>query len=114
MKAKEKTAKESMEIKNSSTCSDRDCQFHGGLKTRGRIFQGIVVKKFDRRITIVFERMVYLIKYERYMKSRTKIHARLPSCMKEQVNIGDLVRVQECRPLSKIIHCVFMEVIKKG
>ena len=80
--------------------------------TRGRIFEGIVIKKFHKRITIEFERMVYVKKYERYAKSKTKIHARLPEIMQDQVNVGDLIQVQECRPLSKIIHFIVTKKIK--
>jgi small subunit ribosomal protein S17 len=92
--------------------SDRDCPIHGNLKARGRFFEGRVIRKFTNRVTIEFERMVYVKKYERYSKSRTKIHARLPTCMEEEINLGDLIRVQECRPLSKIINFVVIKKIK--
>jgi len=93
-------------------CNDVKCHVHGNLKTHGKIFEGKVIRKFSKRITIEFERMIYVRKYERYTKSRTKIHARLPDCMNKEINIGDLVRIQECRPLSKIIHFVVIEKIK--
>jgi small subunit ribosomal protein S17 len=80
--------------------------------TRGRTFEGIVTKKFPKRIVIEFERMIYVRKYERYAKLKTKIHARLPDSMEKNINLGDLVRVHECRPLSKIIHFVVIEKIK--
>lgn len=96
------------------SCNDGKCHIHGSLRARGRIFEGTVTKKFPKRIVIEFERMVYVRKYERYKKSKTKIHARLPDCMEEKINEGDLVRVQECRPLSKIIHFVVIEKIKEG
>ena len=94
------------------SCADAQCPFHGSLSARGRSFKGIVVNKFPRRICIVFERTIYVKKYERYMKKRTKLHARLPSCLKEQVNLGDFVEIRECRPLSKIIHFVAIKKIK--
>jgi len=87
-------------------CNDKDCHIHGGLKARGRVFKGKVIKKFHKRVLIEFERMIYIRKYERYAKSRTKIHARLPTCIEKEINVGDLIKVQECRPLSKIIHFV--------
>ena len=93
-------------------CKDKDCPVHGNLKTRGRIFKGKVIRKFHKRITIEFERMIYVRKYERYAKSRTKIHARLPICIQDKIQIGDLVKIQECRPLSKIIHFVVLGKIK--
>ena len=97
-----------------AVCNDRNCHIHGHLRTRGKVFEGVVIKKFPKRIVIEFERMIYVRKYERYKKSKTKIHARLPVCMENEINIGDLIKVQECRPLSKIIHFVVIEKIKSG
>ena len=96
----------------SASCNDKDCHVHGNLKVRGRFFEGKVIKKFHKRVTIEFERMIYIRKYERYAKSRTKIHARLPVCMANEIKVGDLIKVKECRPLSKIIHFVVIEKIK--
>ncbi|PJE58385.1 MAG: 30S ribosomal protein S17, partial [Candidatus Portnoybacteria bacterium CG10_big_fil_rev_8_21_14_0_10_36_7] len=43
---------------------------------------------------------------ERYAKRKTKLHARLPDCMSNEINIGDYIEIKECRPISKIIHFV--------
>lgn len=107
----EKKAKQEKKIAQTS-CKDRDCPIHGNLKTRGKIFEGRVISKLNRRIAIEFERMIYVKKYERYTKKKTKIHARLPDCMKEKIQLGDLVKIQECRPLSKIIHFAVINKIK--
>jgi ribosomal protein S17 len=80
--------------------------------TRGRTFEGVVTKKFPKRVVIEFERMIYVRKYERYARLKTKIHARLPDVMEKEINIGDLIRVHECRPLSKIIHFVVIQKVK--
>lgn len=80
--------------------------------TRGRTFQGTVVKKFDRRAVIEFERTVKVPKYERFMRKKTRLHSRIPEGM--IVSVGDYVKVQECRPLSKIIHSVVIEIIRKS
>jgi small subunit ribosomal protein S17 len=114
MKMKEKTIEGKKQKLVGTECKDRDCPIHGRLKVRGKIFKGKVIKKFPKRITIEFERMVYIKKYERYAKSKTKIHARLPDCIEKEINIGDLIKVQECRPLSKIIHFVVIEKVKSG
>ena len=100
-----------VETTKSKNCDDKNCHIHGSLKTHGRIFKGKVIKKFNKRIVIEFERMVYVRKYERYKKSRTKIHAHLAKCMDEMINVGDLIKVQECRPLSKIIHFTVVEKV---
>lgn len=100
------------EKKETGSCADTDCPIHGSLKTRGRTFKGYIIRKLPKRIAIEFERIIYLKKYERFMKKKTRIHARLSQCMENQVKIGDYVMVQECRPLSKIIHFVFMNKIR--
>ena len=115
MKEKEKRSKEKEKSKIVETikeCKDTKCYIHGNLKTRGRIFEGKVVKKFQKRVVLEFERTVYVRKYERYKKSKTKLHARLPDCMADKIDIGDLIKVQECRPLSKIIHFTVIGKVK--
>lgn len=82
------------------------------VATRGRSFQGKVIRKFEKRITIELERTVKIQKFERFMKKKTRIHARLPEEFFDKVDIGDLVRVQECRPLSKTIHFMFVEKMR--
>ena len=97
-----------------SSCADRDCPVHGRLRVRGRTFKGYVVRKFPRRIAIEFERTVYIKKYERFTKKKTRLHARLPKCMEDKINVGDYVMVGECRPLSKIIHFVVLREVKES
>jgi len=97
-----------------TSCSDAHCPTHGHLKLRGRSFKGKVVSKHQRRVSIEFERIIYIRKYERQMKKKTKIHARLPDCMKQEIQVGDYIEVRECRPLSKIIHfCVVGKIENK-
>jgi len=96
-------------------CKDRLCPVHGDrkLKMRGRTFEGTVIKKLPGRVTIQFERMLKIPKYERYEKRKTKIHARLPDCMKDEVAVGDLIQIAETRPISKMIHAVVNKVIRR-
>jgi small subunit ribosomal protein S17 len=91
-------------------CHDKLCPTHGTLSLRGRSFKGTVIRKFPKRIVIEFERTLFIAKYERYSKRKTKLHARLPDCMFNEINLGDYVEIMECRPISKIIH--FMTVKK--
>ncbi len=107
MKKKEK------KIVAKDSCADPTCPKHGKLKVRGRIFKGYVIRKFPRRIVIEFERIVYIRKYERSEKRKTRIHARLPTCSGDKINVGDYVVVGECRPLSKLIHFVFLKKVKE-
>lgn len=84
------------------------------LGTRGRVFEGYITKKFAKRVVIEFERTVYVKKYERFYKKKTKIHARLPDALAGQINVGDYVRAGECRPLSKLIHFIVIEKIRSA
>jgi small subunit ribosomal protein S17 len=80
------------------------------VTSRGRTFEGVVIKKFPLRVVIEKENTIYVPKYERFYKKKMRLHARLPTGI--DVEIGDLIRIQECRPLSKIIHAVVVERIK--
>jgi len=81
---------------------------------RGRKFEGYVIRKFDKRVTIKFEKVKFIRKYERYTKSWTKIHAYLPEELKNEINIGDYIQVIETRPLSKIIHHIVVKKIRSA
>ena len=87
-------------------CNDFACPKHGQIRLRGRSFKGTVIKKFPKRVVIEFERTIYIKKYERYSKRKTKLHARLPYCMSDDIQIGDYIEIKECRPISKIIHFI--------
>lgn len=113
-KAKKKEESKKSEEKTDVSCADAKCPFHGKLRTRGRTFDGIVLKKFPKRVCIGFERTIYVKKYERYAKKRTKLHARLPDCLADKINVGDYAEIKECRPLSKIIKFVVIRKIRSG
>ncbi|MEM3122067.1 MAG: 30S ribosomal protein S17 [Candidatus Pacearchaeota archaeon] len=81
---------------------------------RGRKFEGYVIRKFDKRVTIQFEKVRFIRKYERYIKKKIKLHAHLPDDMKNEINIGDYIEIQECRPLSKIKHHIIIRKIREG
>ena len=96
--------------KKSEKCEDKKCPFHGTLSARGREFRGTVTKMFPKRITIEIGRYVFVPKFERYLKKKSKMHAHLPDCLADKVKIGSYVRIAECRPLSKIIHHVVVGI----
>lgn len=106
--AKEK-AKDANENRSVSQTHESDL-----VKSRGRTFEGTVTKKFPRRVVIEFERTVYVQKYERFYRKMTRLHARLPKSMEDKINVGDYIKIRECRPLSKIIHFIVVEKIKSA
>jgi len=90
-------------------CEDPNCPFHGTLPVRGQILEGIVTSnKAERTITVERSFYKFIQKYERYEKRKSKIAAHIPDCI--QVNIGDAVKIAECRPLSKTKQFVVIEV----
>src|SRR5512136_352333 len=94
----------------SDSCNDQDCPFHGTLPVRGQVILG-TVKSTKRQNTVSVERefMHYVKKYERYEKRTSTYHAHCPSCM--NLNVGDTVRIAECRPLSKTVSFVTIEKV---
>ena len=101
--------------KNIKVEAERKPKIAKAISSRGRKFNGRVIKKFvqGKRIVVEFERMIYIRKYERYAKAKTRIHARLPEKLIEKIKIGDYVEIGECRPLSKIIHAVVLKKVSK-
>ena len=66
---------------------------------RIRTVQGRVVSnKADKTITVLVERRVKHPIYGKFMTRSTKLHAHDES---NECNIGDVVTIQESRPLSK-------------
>ncbi|MBU0536386.1 MAG: 30S ribosomal protein S17 [Nanoarchaeota archaeon] len=89
-------------------CKDKKCPFHGDLSIRGRVFTGVVVSDVAKNtVSVRWERQRKMPKYERYERRTTKIHAHNPECIKAKNN--DIVKIAECRPLSKTKNFVVIE-----
>lgn len=94
--------------KPSKNCEDPDCPFHGKLRARGRILEGLVVSdKMERSARIRIDYTRYIPKYERYERRHSKIVAHNPPCI--DAKAGDKVKIAECRPLSKTKAFVILE-----
>jgi len=91
------------------TCDDDNCPFHGNLSVRGRVMEGIVTSTRMYK-TIVFQTdyLSLIKKYARYERRRSRKLAHLPPCI--EVNVGDTIKVVECRPLSKNVSRVVVAV----
>ncbi len=64
-----------------------------------RILQGTVVSdKMDKTITVLVERRVMHTKFKKYVKKSAKYAAHDEANM---CKIGDVVSIEECRPISK-------------
>lgn len=64
-----------------------------------RILQGVVVSdKMDKTVVVKVERRMMHSKYKKYIMSSKKYSAHDEG---NQFKVGDIVRICECRPLSK-------------
>ena len=80
------------------------------IRTRGRTFTGIVVEaRMQTTATIEWPRRKYVKKYERYEKSRTRVKAHNPPEI--DAKKGDIVKLVECRPISKTKHFIITEKV---
>jgi len=92
----------------SRTCDDPNCPFHGKLRIRGRMLEGVVISdKMERSATIRIDSIRYIPKYERYERRHSKITVHNPPCI--DAKLGDKVKIAECRPLSKTKAFVIVE-----
>ena len=89
---------------------DLNCPFYGSLRRRGQVLEGTVSKVgMQKTITLERNNVRYMQKYERFEKRTSIVSAHLPSCIGE-VSVGDLVKVMECRPLSKTVSFCVVEI----
>ena len=103
--------KQTIPVKQEKECNDENCPFHGSLRLRGRVFnEKIVSAKAHRTATIEIERRHHIPKYERYEKRKTRLQVHNPDCINAKE--GDIVKIQECRPISKTKHFVIIKKIK--
>lgn len=88
-------------------CSDPNCPWHGSLRVRGVLLEG-VVEKFKAKSTAVVRHdyLYYDTKFKRYEWRRTRKHAHVPPCI--SVKAGDKVIIGEIRPLSKTVKFVLL------
>ena len=91
-----------------NTCDDINCPFHGNLKIRGKIFQGTVKStKVQNAAIIEWDYTRYNKKYERYKRLKTRVTAHKPACL--NIHENDIVRIGECKPISKTKKFVIFE-----
>ncbi len=89
--------------------NDSNNPFNGSLSIRGKLFQGKVIKA-KAKDTVVLEKdsPIQFPKFRRYGRGKSRIHAHVPSNL--VVHQGDTVLAAECRPISKWVSFVVIEV----
>lgn len=77
-----------------------------------RTVQGRVVSnKADKSITVAVERRVKHPIYGKFIKRTTKLHAHDEN---NTCQMGDVVTLKECRPLSKTKNWMLVDVVSKA
>ena len=95
------------------TCDDRNCPFHGTLKVRGRVLEGTVISaKMDKTVIVKRDYLFYVPKFKRYERRRSHIPAHNPPCLNAKE--GDVVKIAECRPISKTVSFVVVEKLEEA
>ena len=76
-----------------------------------RVLQGVVVSdKADKTVTVLVERRVMHPVYKKFIKRSKKYHAHDEN---NDYQIGDVVRIEETRPLSKLKRWRVLELIER-
>ena len=92
-------------------CNDPNCPFHGSLKVRGQIIDGVVATvRMNKTVVVERNYLKYQPKYERYEKRSNRYTAHAPACLGPKA--GDKVRIAECRPISKTVSFVVIEKVE--
>lgn len=91
---------------------DVNCPFYGNIRLRGRVTTATVVaSKIPRTATVRLYRRHYLPKYQRFEERVSKLRVHNPASINAKE--GDIVKIAECRPISKTKRFVIIDVIGK-
>lgn len=71
----------------------------------------VVSDKADKTVTVLLERLVKHPLYGKYIKRSTKVHAHDED---NSCGAGDLVKISECRPLSKTKSWRVVEIMERA
>lgn len=84
-----------------------DAQVRSKRTQTGRV----VSSKMQKTVTVLLERQVQHPLYGKYVKRSSKVHAHDET---NDCREGDLVRIQECRPLSKSKSWRVVEIVERA
>lgn len=71
----------------------------------------VVSNKADKTVTVKLERQVKHPLYGKYIKRSSKVHAHDEE---NSCNEGDLVKITQCRPMSKTKSWRVMEIVERA
>ena len=80
-------------------------------KSRRRLTGRVVSDKMDKTVTVVIERLVRHTVYGKYLRRSSKLHAHDEN---NECRIGDLVMIEQCRPLAKTKAWRLVKVLERA
>jgi small subunit ribosomal protein S17 len=80
-------------------------------KTQRTIEGRVVSNKMNKTVTVLLERQVQHPLYGKIVRRSTKVHAHDE---KSECKEGDLVRIAECRPMSKTKNWRVIEILARA
>ncbi len=83
----------------------------GEAKAARTVTGRVVSNKMDKTVTVLVERLVQHPLYGKYIKRSTRLHAHDEN---NECNEGDLVMVEQCRPLSKTKSWRLVRVLERA
>ncbi len=82
------------------------------LSVRGHTSVGTVVSdRMKKTVVVEKDALQYISKYKRYARRKSRIPAHNPENIKAKT--GDLVRIAECRKISKTVAWTVVEIIAR-
>ena len=80
-------------------------------RSRRRLTGRVVSDKMDKTVTVLVERKVKHALYGKYVRRSQKYHAHDEQ---NEYHPGDLVTIEECRPLSKTKSWLVVRLVEKA
>jgi small subunit ribosomal protein S17 len=71
----------------------------------------VVSDRMQKTIVVVEERLVMHPRYRKYVRRRTKHYVHDE---REQARVGDIVRIEETRPLSRLKRWRLVEIVRRA
>ncbi|CAO3607027.1 unnamed protein product [Cunninghamella blakesleeana] len=93
---------------------DKKCPFVGEVNIQGRMLTGVVASnKMKRTVIVRRDYLHYVPKYNRYEKRHKNIAAHIsPAFANANVEVGDIVTIGQCRPLTKTVRFNVLKIQK--
>ena len=80
-------------------------------KTQRSLKVSVISDKMDRTATVLVERRVRHPVYGKYIRRSTKLHVHDPE---NTCRAGDMITIEECRPISKTKSWRLVGVVKRA